>query len=184
MSTPPREHDDEDKRARFDFSPDQSDEVSDTLRSAHQAEVELGYHYHGKRGEEVEAGPVPDTLNGTIHFHNQEAYFERGFAGDHGSNPNAIPTLGGEYDGTGTGADHHSGRDRRWWKHLERDSFDGMKYVRNDSSLFKQEPDFKNGLKIEIEGLDDSWYQGYEKKPAAKKVEEEEEEEKPKKKAK
>lgn len=70
MATPPREHDEEDKRARFDFSPDQSDEVSDTLRSAHQAEVELGYHYHGKKGEEGEAGPVPDMLNGTIHFHN------------------------------------------------------------------------------------------------------------------
>lgn len=46
-----------------------------------------------------------------------------------------------------------------------------MKYVRNDSSLFKQEPDFKNGLKIEIEGLDDSWYEGSAgKKKAAKMV--------------
>lgn len=158
MATPPREHDDEDERARFDFHPDQSDEVEDTLKSAHQAEVELGYHYHGKKGEELEAGPVPDELNGTQHFHNQKAYFERGFAGKQGHNPNKINNLGGYLDGDDYVSGGAAGKDRRWWKHLERDKFDGMKYVKNDSSNGAlEQPDFKSGFTIEIDGLDDSW---------------------------
>jgi len=47
MATPKREHDDDDDRAKYDLNPDESEEVDDTLRSAHQAEFELGYHFHG-----------------------------------------------------------------------------------------------------------------------------------------
>lgn len=76
MATPPREHDEDDDRAKYDLSPDESEEVDDTLKSAHQAEVELGYHFNG-RG----TATSPSDYNGTSKFHNQRGYFARGFDG-------------------------------------------------------------------------------------------------------
>jgi hypothetical protein len=109
------------------------------LKSAHQAEVELGYHHHGYGYTSRYSWDHPhddDKFNGTADFHNQEGYFDKGFSGDrNGANPNAVyNTYGGLYDGYGYGSGNHDNHDKRWWAHLEKDNYNGMSYVKNDSS--------------------------------------------------
>jgi len=145
MATPPREHDAEDKSARYDLHPDEDDDVSDTLKSTHQAEIELGYHH-------LHQNNTISEYNGDSSFHNSKTYFENGF--QKSSRFRQKDDLGGEYDGAGYGEDHHNGANKEWWKHLEKDRYDGMRYVDQKKSQNLDEVEYKGKpLEFEIEGL-------------------------------
>lgn len=120
MATPPRNNDDEDKRARYDLNPEEDEDAIGSLKSAHQAEVELGYH-------RLHPNNTISEYNGDSSFHNSKTYFDQGFQKN--SNYRQKDDLGGVYDGAGYGEDHHDNANKQWWKHLEKDNYDGMRYV-------------------------------------------------------
>lgn len=181
MATPPREHDAEDKSARYDLHPDEDDDVSDTLKSTHQAEIELGYHH-------LHQNNTISEYNGDSSFHNSKTYFENGF--QKSSRFRQKDDLGGEYDGAGYGEDHHNGANKEWWKHLEKDRYDGMRYVDQKKSQNLDEVEYKGKpLEFEIEGLDmespskkqTTEDEDTDKKKKKKVAKDEDDEEKPKK---
>lgn len=121
MSTPPREHDKEDKRARYDLNPDEDDDVSETLKSTHQAEIELGYH-------RLNQNQTVSEYNGDPAFHNSKTYFDD--------------------------EENQNGKSKKWWKHLEKDRYDGMTYVDQKKERQSDEIEYKGKpLEFEIEGL-------------------------------
>merc|ERR1712127_607828 len=91
--------------------------------------------------------------NGDSSFHNSKTWVDNGF--QKSNRFRQKDDLGGEYDGAGYGEDHHNGASKEWWKHLEKDKYDGMRYVDQRKSKNLNEIEYKGKpLEFEIDGLD------------------------------
>lgn len=85
------------------MSPDEDNDAEETLKSAHQAEIELGYHH-------LHQNSTVSEYQGDSTFHNSKTYFDNGFQKD--TKYRNKDDLGGVYDGAGYGEDHHDGANK------------------------------------------------------------------------
>ena len=152
LPTPPRELDHLAEKDIFhveDFDDTEDGDIANTLKSAHQAEVALGFHeihshsyptynysnganstsYGGYGGYGYNAykyhdysADVPSEFNGTVAFHSDPEYYEKGF-----HTANSEFDFKGKYDNVYGSHDASVKEGKQdWWNHLIKVPFDGM----------------------------------------------------------
>jgi len=147
LPTPPRELDHLGEKDIFhveDFDDTEDGDIANTLKSAHQAEVALGFHeihgnsyptynysyggnstgYGGYVGNAYKyqdySADVPSEFNGTVAFHNDGEYYEKGF-----HTAKSEFDFKGKYDNV-YGAHDSTVKKQDWWNHLIKVPYDGM----------------------------------------------------------